>query len=80
MEKEQNTSEEEIAEIDSKSRDSNLNSVGEIKIKHDFDLNLHADLGFNLNKFPEEACKAFEDKGKQEVYVSMLKELLPDFF
>ncbi|WCJ31704.1 hypothetical protein M5689_013173 [Euphorbia peplus] len=58
----------EFKEMGYKSPESNLNYGDEKKFKHNFDLNLPTDLGFDLNKFPEEGAEAFEDEGMQEVY------------
>lgn len=70
------------------SKDANSNSLdistvdrkNKEKVVMDFNFNQPANLGFDLNKYPEEGNEAFEDKERQEVFMSILKVLLPEFY
>ncbi|OMP07364.1 hypothetical protein COLO4_07406 [Corchorus olitorius] len=43
------------------------------KVPKNFDLNVHADCGFDLNKFPVEGNEVFADKESQERRFSLPK-------
>ena len=46
----------------------------------DFDLNVGADRGFDLNKCPNDGEEAFGEKELQQVVQMMLKIYLPNFY
>lgn len=50
------------------------------KAAPNFDLNIPADRGFDLNKFPDEGEEAYVEKEFQEVVRLMLKVYLPNFY
>ena len=50
------------------------------KVTLNFDLNVPADRGFDLNKFPDEGDEAFAEKEFQQVVRIMLKVYLPKFY
>ncbi|OMO51707.1 hypothetical protein COLO4_37546 [Corchorus olitorius] len=50
------------------------------KVPKKIDLNVPADCGFDLNKFPVEGNEVFADKEFQEVVTDMLKCYLPKWF
>ncbi|WCJ18264.1 hypothetical protein M5689_000632 [Euphorbia peplus] len=50
------------------------------KIPLAFDLNENPNFGFDLNKFPEEGAEVYENPEFQQVYMIMLKILLPNFY
>ena len=46
----------------------------------DFDLNVAANHGFYLNKYPDDGEEAFGEKDLQQVVQMMLKIYLPNFY
>ena len=50
------------------------------KVTLNFDLNVPADRGFDLNKFPDEGDEAFAEEEFQQVVRIMLKVYLPKFY
>ena len=50
------------------------------KYAKDFDFNVAADRGFDLNKYPGDGQEAFGEKKLQQVVQMMLKIYLPNFY